>query len=193
MSKRIGPGFVQIPTNLLGQSLSEFAIMRAMQACNPDIHFDVGSNLNFWHPYLGGKQGVWFRERHLGTMDRGTIPMVPLWSTKREGCRVHARDLSYAEMTDKFTLAEVAYNVDGTKTQTGWYFLQRDVRDRLLWVGWHHTLRTICGRGVPGLNERNMSKHLGMPLNLKKMPEELEVAENRTHVFDGKGRSADVG
>lgn len=191
--KRIGPGFVEIPLNYLGQALNEYELMGAMRRCNPDIHFDVGANLDIWHPYQSGKQGVWHAGRHLAPMDRGIIPMVPIWSTKREGVRVEASDLSHAELTDPMTLAEVAYGLDGSQNYTGWHFLQRDVRDRLLWVGWHHTLRRVCHKGVPGLTTARMTEELGITLDWDVELDELEVAENRTHLFDGQGRSVSVG
>lgn len=185
-------GYVEIPTNMLGQAFSEITLKAALWRLNPDMHFDFGGNMNIWHPYKEGKQGVYYRGKHLCSMDRGNIPQCPIWQTKRESCHVHARDMTWAELQDPFTMAEIKFNLDGTQEQTEYFYVVRPVKDRLLWVGWHATLRKIINSNVPGITAQTLGDELGVTYDIFREIEEMEVAENRTHLYDGKGRSISI-
>lgn len=180
-------GYVEIPINMLGQAFSEITLKAALWRLNPDFHFDLGGNLNIWHPYQGGKQGVYWRGTHLCSMDRGNIPQAPIWQTKTEGTRVHVSDMSWAELQDPFSLQEIEYLVDGTQRKTEYYFVKRQVKDRLLWIGWQATLRKICNKNIPGVTAATLGDELGITLDLLRAVEQCEVAENRTHLYDHKG------
>ena len=185
-------GYVEIPGNMLGEAFSEITLKAALLRLNPDIHFDVGGNLNIWHPYKEGKQGVYYRGRHLCSMDRGNIPQAPIWSTIKKGERVHVSDMSWAELQDPFSMQEIEYLVDGTQRKTEYYFVKRQVKDRLLWIGWQATLRKICNSNIPGVTASSLGAELGITLDLLRTVEACEVEENRTHLYDGKGRSIEA-
>lgn len=77
-------GVVSIPKAWMGQTMQEATVKAALRSLNPDLHFDMGTCLNIWHPYQQSRQNVFYRGRSIGAMDRGTLPEVPIWTTKRE-------------------------------------------------------------------------------------------------------------
>jgi hypothetical protein len=183
-------GMAVIPQNMLGTTLNELSIKKALWDLNPEFNFDWGGRLNLWHPYQNGKQSVHFRSKHICTMDRGTIPQAPIWSTKRSMERVHQSDLSYSELTDPWTAEETAYHVDGTESKTGYHFVWREVKDRLLFIGWQATLRKIINQNIPGVTAASLGRKLGVTIDLaKEGVKENLVSENRTHIYDASGRS----
>ncbi len=183
-------GLAVIPQNMLGTTINELSIKKALWDLNPEFNFDWGARLNIWHPYQDGKQGVFFKAKHLCTMDRGTIPQAPIWSTKQSMEHVPGSEMTYGESTDPRTATEVEYLVDGTERPTGNYFVWREVKDRLLFIGWQATLRKICNSNIPGVTPASLGRKLGVTLDLAKegIKENL-VMENRTHLYDASGRS----
>ncbi len=181
-------GMVAIPQSMMGTVLNEIQIQAALIRLNPGFHFDWATKFNMWHPYQNGKQGVYFNGKHLCSMDRGQIPQAPIWSTKTEGCRVPASDLSYAEAVDPMKSEEVEFKSDGREVPTGYYFVIRQVKDRLLWIGWQALLRKVVLRNIEGVTAETLGKELGVTIDVTKDVEELEVAENRTHLYDATGR-----
>jgi len=182
------PGYVEIPTNMLGQAFDEITLKAAMIRLNSQVHFDLGGNLNIWHPYQDGKQGIFFRGRHVCSMDRGIIPQAPIWSTKTEGMRAQAKDMTWAELTDPMTMQEVEYLADGNSRLTDWYFVKRRVKDRLLWIGWQASLRKVCNKDIPGITAHTLGTELGITLDLLRTVDACEVAENHTHLYNAKGQ-----
>ncbi len=183
-------GLAVIPQNMMGTTINELSIKKALWDLNADFNFDWGARLNLWHPYQNGKQGVFFNAKHICTMDRGTIPQAPIWSTKKSMERVAASDLSYGETTDPRTATEVEYLVDGTEQPTGFYFVMREVKDRLLFIGWQTFLRKIINSNIPGVTAASLSRKLGVTIDLaKEGVRENLVMENRTHLYDASGRS----
>jgi hypothetical protein len=172
----------------MGTVLNEFKIQKALIDLNADINFDWGARLDIWHPYQDNKQGVFFRAKHICSMDRGQIPQAPIWSTKTETQRVPASDLSYGELTDPFTAPELEFLVDGTERKTGFYFVRRTVKDRLLWIGWQATLRKVLAQKIPGVTRDALERKLGVTIDVTKEIEECEVEETRTHLYDAAGR-----
>jgi hypothetical protein len=185
-------GYVAVPQNLMGRTINEICLKGALRRLNPDMNFDWGGNLNLWHPWQEGKQGVYFKSKHLCSMDRGQIPQAPIWSTKKEVCRIEYADSTIAERSDPFFAEEVEYRLDGTEVPTGWVFVNREVKDRLLWVGWQATLRKIINHDIPGITALTLSKELGVTVDVMKEVEALEVEESRTHLYDASGRSIEV-
>lgn len=180
-------GYVAIPQDMLGQPFNELTLKKALWALNPDFNFDWGARLNIWHPYQDSKQGVFFKDRHLCSMDRGQIPQAPIWSTKRESVRVAEADLSYAETVDPMTAQEIEFLTDGTQRPSGYYFVFRQTKDRLLFIGWQATLRKICNSKVPGVTPESLGRELGITFDTLREVEACEVTENRTHLYDGSG------
>lgn len=183
------PGYVEIPQEMMGQALTCLEIQSALWRCNPDFHFDLGAALNLWHPYKEGKQGVFFRGKHLCSMDRGNIPQVPIWATETKYLRVPASDCSYGEITADTTMEEVEYLLDGTERPSGFYHVKRQVKGRMLWIGWQATIRKILTHKIPGCDRSALEMELGVTIDVHREDiVDLEVAENRTHLYDASGR-----
>lgn len=157
-------GMVAIPQSMLGTTLNELILKSVLIRLNPGIHFDVGGNLNIWHPWQEGKQGVWFRGKHLCSMDRGQIPQAPIWSTKTEFQRVLMSECTFGELQQPMMSHEVEYLTDGTERDTGYVFIQREERDRLLWIGWQATLRKIINKDLPGITAATLTEELGVKI-----------------------------
>ena len=187
------PGYVEIPQSMMGQALTCLDMQAALLRCNPDFHFDMGVKLNIWHPYQEGKQGVYFRGEHICSMDRGNVPMVPIWSTKTMWMRLPASELSYGEITAKDTMTETEFLVDGTERETGFYHIRRQEKDRLLWLGWQHTLRRVLNKKISGCDKAALEFELGVTIDIHREDiKDLEVAENRTHLYDASGRQVSM-
>lgn len=185
-------GYVAIPQNMLGQTINELCLKGALVRLNPGMNFDWGSRLDLWHPWMEGKQGVYFRNKHLCSMDRGNIPQAPIWSTKREACRVKYEDATAGERTDPFFAEEIEYLPNGDEMPTGYVFVNREVKDRLLWVGWQATLRKIINHDIPGITALTLSEELRVTVDVMREVKDLEVEETRTHLYDASGRSIEV-
>jgi hypothetical protein len=182
-------GFVAIPQNMMGTALDELKIQSALIRLNPGMHFDWGGKHNMWHPYQDCKQGVYFEGKHICSMDRGKIPQAPIWSTKMEGCRVRKEDLTYHELTDMFLVEEVEYFVDGSQAKTGWCFVKREKKDRLLWIGWQALCRKIIGKRIPGITAETLGRELGVTIDVHRTDmEDLELKETRSLLVDAAGK-----
>jgi hypothetical protein len=57
-----------------GHSLQDTELKKVLQELNPGIHFDMGANLNLYHPKIEQWQGIFFNGTHASSMQRGTIP-----------------------------------------------------------------------------------------------------------------------
>jgi hypothetical protein len=68
----------------MGQTMQEATVKAALRQLNPDLHFDMGACLNIWHPFKDSRQNVYYLGRSIGAMDRGTLPEVPVWTTRRD-------------------------------------------------------------------------------------------------------------
>jgi hypothetical protein len=71
-----------------GFYLNEADIKKGLQEINPDIHFDMGGNLNLYHPSIERWQGVFHNGRHICSMDRGVIPEYDCWGMNKHGQKV---------------------------------------------------------------------------------------------------------
>ena len=67
----------------LGQGMWDTALKKALQSLNPGVHFDMGACLNIYHPNMDIWQGVFFRGKHVGSMDRGWIPEYNVYDMVR--------------------------------------------------------------------------------------------------------------
>lgn len=178
--------FVAIPQNLLGRALSEFTIKRALVSLNPGFNFDWGGRLDIWHPYRDTKQGVFFEARHICSLDRGNIPQAPIWSTITEGVRIRREDATYSELTEPGLIEEIEYLLDGSSRPNGWIYVKRQVKDRLLWIGWQASLRKILRENVPGVTAESLGRELGVTVDvLRDDVKALEVEETHTHLYSG--------
>ena len=90
----------------LGASLDITTLQRGLREIDPDIHFDVGGNLNLTHPRLSEWCGVFCRGQHITSMDRGpTIPEYNVYAVKTaangEKTRSHAVRVGWRTTLEK--------------------------------------------------------------------------------------------
>lgn len=171
-------GSVVVPANYLGQMIEDTEIKRACRACNPEIHFDMGVCLNIWHPRQDELQGVFWKGRHIASMDRGNVPEWPLWTVSR-GMKLV--DDSEVRLGDDMVLKETIF-VDGKPVLTGKSWVIRAEKDKILFVGWRHTLRKLIEANVPGVTREKLAEELRITFDgIQMLPENeeqgVEVAE----------------
>jgi hypothetical protein len=65
-----------------GHCLDETTFKNALQACNPDLHFDVASRQGWSHLRQSQWQGVWLGEKHITAMGRGQLPEFDIWASR---------------------------------------------------------------------------------------------------------------
>lgn len=182
-------GYVAIPQAMMGTCLNEIKIQAALIRLNPGIHFDWAGKHNMWHPYKDCKQGIYFNGKHLCSMDRGQIPQAPIWSTKMFGVRVRKEELTFSELQNPFLIEETEYFLDGTDGKTGWCFVKREQKDRLLWIGWQAVCRKIVRRNIPGVDAETLGRELGVTIDVHRDVEDLELRETRSLLVDAAGKN----
>lgn len=182
------PGIVAIPAEYMGRTILDSDIKSYLQECNPEIHFDMGAALNIWHPYQEKRQGVFFRGKHICSMDRGMISENPIWSVKREMVTLPASECTYSDMTDPKTLQEYVTAPDGTETPTGNFVVERKQRDRILFVGWRHTLRKIINKKIPGVTQEGLERRFGIDLSYVPIEEVRQRGEDLAEPGDEQKR-----
>ena len=152
-----------VPHSLIGRGIPEDTIKRGLRDLNPEFHFDLGGRHNKWHPDIDYSQGVYWRELHICTMDRGTIPEVPIWTTKREAVTIPWGELRFNE----------THLLD---PHTGCPIVMRMVNDKVIQVGWRNTLTMIVHRKIPGADKAAIEVKFGIDLGTKPI-EEVSVVE----------------
>lgn len=161
----------------MGRTIMEGDLKSYLQECNPEIHFDMGTCLNIWHPYQDKRQGVFFRGQHICSMDRGMISENPIWAVEKKHVTLPAGECSWSELTDPMTMIEFFDDGEGNQTPTGNYIVERKVRGKKLYVGWRHTLRRILGKNIPGVDQGDLERRFGIDLSFQ-TAEELENRGN---------------
>ncbi len=169
-------GQVAIPASEMGTILDEVDIKRSLLELNPDFHFDLGGCLNIDHPYQIIRQGVFFKGRHLCSMDRGLIPEFAIYSLRTTQVRVPSCDVRYSELSAPTTIWEFITDADGNEVETGVVSVRRQERDRIIRVGWRHTLYIVLGKKFPGVDEFTLGLKLGVDLTWKPT-EPVEMVE----------------
>jgi len=165
------PGIVAIPRAYMGRTIMEGDLKSYLQECNSQIHFDMGVCLDIWHPYQNKRQGVFFRGGHICSMDRGMISENPIWSVKTEKVTLPACELTYAEMADPMTMTEYVVDENEVETPTGNYVVDRQQRDKKLYVGWRHTLRRVLNKNIPGVTQEGLEQRFGIDLSYQPIEE----------------------
>jgi len=62
-----------------GNMIHETVLKRGLKELCPDVHFDMAAALNIWHPRIDEWQGIYVNGRHVGSMDRGSIPEFTIY------------------------------------------------------------------------------------------------------------------
>lgn len=184
--KGVSEGLLEMGMGDVGRYLQTASIKRALTECNPGFHFQVSENHD--HPMRDTRIGVWFNGRHICSLDRGpNVPEAKVWIVQ-EG----AEDISWTDI-DKYDDCKIAYMqilpTDPTY-QDAWlaFEAKRDgyhldlsgrlfhyralrkawVPDRILYVGWQHTLHRVLSQNIPGVTKDALCKALGL------MPNQLQ-------------------
>jgi hypothetical protein len=89
---------ISIPRSYMGTTMQEGSVKAGLLALNSDLHFDMGVCLGLWHPFMDSRQNVFYRGNSVGAMDRGTLPEVPVWSTRKELVEVPWYDVRPGEL-----------------------------------------------------------------------------------------------
>lgn len=179
-----------------GHSLSAVVIEKGLLDLNSELKFDLGGTHNLYHPYMDTRQGVYYREAFICSMDRGIVPEFKVWETKKRLVEIpwSEADREDASITykvlpldtpgydDLFLLGasgkDPKYSVKGTAllehSCVGYEMASR----RCMRVGWRHTFERILAFGVPGVTRQSLSEKFSVDMN--KMPsgthEELVAA-----------------
>ena len=157
-------GVAVIPRAYMGRTIFDADIKAYLRECNPDIHFDMGVALNRWQPHQKRWQGVFFRGKHIVAMDRGMISENPIWSVKRSRVSKPACELTYGQMIDPMTFEEFLVDDTGLEVPTGTYSIEVQERDRIIFVGWRHTLQRVLSKDIPGITKDDFERKFGIDL-----------------------------
>lgn len=176
-----------------GRFIPEAKLKTALRGLNPGIHFDVGGNLEFPHPMMEQRQGVWYNGQHVCSMDRGNIPEYKVWMLAPGVEDISWGDIdkyaddafvTYMEIlpTDaNFEQAWLAFEAkrDGYHLDlNGKLFHYRACRpaftpNYIEYVGWRHTLHRILQRGIPNVTLPNLCKALGLDVHTARFDEKV--------------------
>jgi hypothetical protein len=175
-----------------GRFLPEARLKAVLKGLNPGFHFDVGGNLDFPHPMMEKRQGVWFNGHHICSMDRGNIPEYKIWMLD-DG----VEDVPWGEI-DRHDDVQIAY-MEILKTDPGYeqawlafeakrdgyhldasgkLFHYRACRHTLVpsyieYVGWRHTLYRILNKGIPNVTKETLCVALGLNVHMAHFNEKV--------------------
>ena len=170
-----------------GQALNSAVVEAGLRELNPEIQFDLGARHDLWHPYIETRQGVYYRELHICSMDRGIIPEFKVWETKKRIVQIPWSEADREDASIKYeTLPTSTPGYEDLKilAATGSdpeYMLRNDsvlkcqaygyemASKRCMRVGWRHTFERILSAGVPGITRQALSEKFSVDMN--KMPQ----------------------
>jgi len=207
---------IVIPKRWMGQTLQEDAVKSALLRLQPELHFDLGGRHNIWHPYKETRQSVFYRGRHICSMDRGTLPEFPIWTLADDWIEVPAWEVKPGELAFysscgwivkcrhcgsswKFPQRPVGEmrcaggcknrgdvsnprNWGLEENRDGRAMVRRKVRDRIVLVGWRHTLGKLADANVPAVTREAIERELGIKLG-PKPPDAVEIDETEEKDF----------
>ena len=62
-----------------GQTMHESDLKAGLLKLNSSLQFDPGGRLDLNHPFIDSRQGVFYNNRHICSMERGIIPEFNVW------------------------------------------------------------------------------------------------------------------
>jgi hypothetical protein len=155
-----------------GKTIDSAVIERGLRELNPNIHFDMASKMNGWHPNQSTKQGVLYEGRHICAMDRGLVPEFKQWSVVSRIVEVGWAEADKDDVsiqTQVIPKTDSGY-VDATlhcmNNDLGWQYrpdgavlkmtpvAKRKMQGRVVLVGWRHTFEKIIHRKIPGVTRK---------------------------------------
>jgi hypothetical protein len=166
-----------------GHSIHEGVIKKGLRELNADIHFDMGTNLNQWHPLQGTRQGVFYKGTHICSMDREMVPEYKVWNVDEQvvQCSLGEADdervtVSYSTIPpespgykDLLNLARrraddsLHLRTDGTLLRLTAHRTVKS-RGRVIRVGWRHTFEALLQRDIPGITRTSLAVKFGVDM-----------------------------
>jgi hypothetical protein len=148
-----------------GFSMDENTIKNGLRGLNSDIHFDMGAALSLDHPFIGDRQGVFYKGKHICSMDRGTIPEYTMYSVRRMAHSVPPENVRPGE----------GWAPD--LKNKGKVVVVREGRGRVIRVGWRHTFERLINANIPGVTRFTLAQKFKVPIKfLTGERETVEVA-----------------
>jgi hypothetical protein len=173
-----------------GRSILATDLRVGLQELNPDITFDAAENRPSEYSYVlkGGdlmrddRGGVFYQGKFVASYDKGVIPEWAVWSTKRGYEEIRMADIEryndtrvmYFEImpTDpgyhvaltKAQKKDDNFTIEGGKVFRHQALRETEIRDKILRVGWRHTLNRLLAAKVPGVSVDTLDEKLGVRL-----------------------------
>jgi hypothetical protein len=167
-----------------GSSISAAIIEAGLRELNPELKFDLAGTHGLWHPYLDTRQGVYYREQHVCSMDRGVVPEFKVWETKKKIVPIPWSEADREDASIRYEVLPVdtpGYEDLKILAETGSdpeYMLRGDAvlkcqaygyevaSKRCVRVGWRHTFERILAFGVPGVTRQALADKFRVDMNL---------------------------
>lgn len=193
-----------------GHVLDYGTLTRGLRELNPDLHFDMGEALGGYcmtdlsavaKAIRGRHAGVYYKGRHVASMDRGEVPEFKIWSVREGTVEIPAAEVSMIEgawtQWNEVAADSPEYEIgcekartfdDGYAMETGrdgkpmlkhyrGYRIEKS-RGPIIKLGWRHTLERLLFEGIPGITRSALAEKFGVDM-LKfpiGAPEELHDA-----------------
>lgn len=164
--------------------MGEVDVKRGLQELNPDLHFDMGTALNQWHPHQAIRQGVFYAGRHVCSMDRGSLPEYKIWDVMTAPVEASFSDADKEDVHIAFRVIDKTdpnYNELLEAARTGKFdhltIREEDgallylrplkigkVRGRCRLVGWRHTFEALIRARIPGVTRESLAAKFGVDM-----------------------------
>lgn len=179
-----------------GQMLDSAIVEKGLRELCPDLNFDLGTRIGQWHPNQDSRQGVFYREKHICSMDRGMIPEFKIWETTKRVTEIpwYAADTEDASISyvvipktmpgyqDMFEKAlknnDPEWMVKDGKLLKLKALGYAPIGRRCLRVGWRHTFEALLRDNVPGITRQSLGEKFKVDMLKYPVgtPEELVAA-----------------
>ncbi len=165
-----------------GRTLDSTTIEKGLKELCPDLRFDVGTKLGAWHPHQKIRQGVFWHETHICSMDRGLVPEFKQWNvvTKMVPVGWEEADKEDVSLQSKVIRQDSTEYVDAIlhlmNKENGYEMrpdgaiikfspvAMRKMQGRIVLVGWRHTFERIINRNLPGLTRSAIAQKFGVDM-----------------------------
>ena len=167
-----------------GQKISSVEIERKLKELCPDITFDVATNHGSEHPYQERLQSVYFRGRHICSMDRGIVPEITIWANFKKIVEIpwYAADredasISYEEVLPDTPGYRDLYEEAKKESDPGYMINDKgkllkltakgyeNVGRRCMRLGWRHTFAKILAADLPGITREDLARTFNLDIN----------------------------
>ncbi len=167
---------------MLGKTLDSSVIEKGLMELCPDLRFDVATKRGAWHPKQATRQGIFWHETHICSMDRGLVPEFKQWSVVNKLVEVGweqadkddvslqtrvipAADPAYLDAALKLMAKENGYEMrpDGAIIKYT-PVAMRKMQGLIILVGWRHTFERLINRNLPGLTRSAIAQKFGVDM-----------------------------